>query len=92
MVIIDGVQFCGYLNYKGCLGSIEKSDEDNCYIGRILFIIDLFMYDGDSLEALSKAFKETVNEYLDMQKEIGKQEGNMINNEHDLCIFVRDAK
>jgi len=50
--------------YKDYLGSIEVSVEDACLHGRILFIDDLIIYEGQTLGELKAAFQSAVDSYL----------------------------
>lgn len=50
--------------YLGYVGSIEHSDEDNVFFGKILFIPDLILYESTTLEGLEPAFHEAVDSYL----------------------------
>lgn len=53
-----------FLKHKGYLGSVEFSREDDCLVGRVQFIIDLIMYEGDSLPEIRLNFQSAVDEYL----------------------------
>lgn len=57
--------------HNGYSGSIEFSIEDECLHGRILFIDDLVVYEGETLGDLRKAFEEAVDRYLEMCKATG---------------------
>lgn len=56
-----------YLEYKGYKGSIEYSQEDNCFFGRVLNVNDgdLVLYEGTTLEELQKDFEEGVDLYIE---------------------------
>ena len=54
------------LQYKGYLGTIEYSAEDNLLHGKIAGITDLVSYDGESLEGLKNCFEKAVEDYLEM--------------------------
>ena len=58
--------------YNGHTGSSEVSIEDNCLYGKILFINDLITYEANTVPELKKAFEESVDDYLETCKEIGK--------------------
>lgn len=60
------------LSYGKYLGSIEFSLEDKCLFGRILFINDSILYEGQTIEGLEIAFKEAVDDYLAYCKEAGR--------------------
>lgn len=58
--------------YRGYCGSIEHDlDGDNLF-GSIQFINDILVYEASTLRELRQAFQESVDEYLDTCKEIGK--------------------
>ncbi|GLS03491.1 hypothetical protein GCM10007860_06350 [Chitiniphilus shinanonensis] len=52
------------LEYRGYSGSVEFSAEDRCFFGKLLFINDVIMYDGVSVDEVEKAFKSQVDAYL----------------------------
>ena len=62
-----------YLEYKGYTGTVEFSAEDNCRFGKIVGINDLINYEAQDVLDLKKVFEESVNDYLDTCKELGKQ-------------------
>ena len=59
--------------YKGYSGSVECNLDDKCLFGKILFIDDLVLYEGNTVEELEVSFKEAVDDYLKTCKEIGKE-------------------
>ncbi|TBW35015.1 type II toxin-antitoxin system HicB family antitoxin [Azotobacter chroococcum] len=60
------------LQYKGYYGSIEASTEDNCLLGKLLFIRALVNYEGQTVAELQAAFREAVDDYLETCKAQGK--------------------
>ncbi len=58
-------------SYKGYLGSIEFSLDDNCLYGRILFINDLVNYEAETLNELKNEFQIAVDDYLQTCQENG---------------------
>ena len=60
------------LKYKNYLGSVEYNLTEKYLYGKILFIDDLIMYEGNTIEELESSFKEMVDEYLETCKELGK--------------------
>ncbi len=60
------------LEYNGFYGSVEYSKEDDCLYGKILFIDDLILYEGNSLVELKKDFQDAVDEYIEDCKKEGK--------------------
>ena len=53
------------MKYKDFDGSIETSYEDRIMFGKILFINDLIMYEGNSIDELEQSFHEAVDSYLE---------------------------
>ena len=61
------------MNYNGYFGSVEFSDEDNIFHGRIIGINDRITYEGDSVKNLRQDFISAVNEYINVCAELGKE-------------------
>jgi len=60
------------LNYKGYTGSIEYSESDRCFYGKILGMAkDAITYEGDTIEALKIDFEEAIDHYLGISEERG---------------------
>ncbi len=53
-----------YLEYKGYIGSVEYSNEDNCLFGKVQGIRSLISYEGNSVVELKKSFENMVDSYL----------------------------
>ena len=62
----------GALKYKDFVATLEFSDVDNVFYGKILGINDLILFEGSSIDELNKAFKEAVEDYLELCEEVGK--------------------
>ena len=60
------------LNYKGFLGSVSYSDEDQVLFGKIEGIYDTIMYEGTSVIEIKEMFKEAVNEHIESCKQFEK--------------------
>ena len=52
------------MQYKGYLGTVEYSSEDRCLHGKIAYIRDLILYEGDSVTSLEADFQAAVEDYL----------------------------
>jgi predicted HicB family RNase H-like nuclease len=61
------------INYKGYFGSVEFSDEDNVFFGRIIGINDHITYEGVDVISLRDDFENAVEEYLDTCKQLEKE-------------------
>ncbi len=53
------------MKYRGYDAFIEYSAEDGCFIGHIAGINDIVGFHGESVEELSVAFVEAVDDYLE---------------------------
>jgi predicted HicB family RNase H-like nuclease len=60
------------IQYKGYRASIVYETEDDLLVGRIIAINDIISFHGTSLKEIKTAFKESVDDYLSLCKEMGK--------------------
>ena len=61
------------LTYKGFIGSVEVSPEDNCLYGQVLDIPKdtMITYEGETVKELKQDFEEAIEDYLLVCKEKG---------------------
>ncbi|MBR6332304.1 MAG: type II toxin-antitoxin system HicB family antitoxin [Dehalococcoidales bacterium] len=59
------------LKYKGYIGSIEFSEPDKVFFGKVLGIRSLISYEGANGDELIKDFHEAVDDYLKECEEEG---------------------
>lgn len=52
------------LEYKGYIGSVEFSAEDEVFHGKLEGIRDLVSYEATEVEGLKRAFHQAVDDYL----------------------------
>lgn len=52
------------LTYKGYIGSVAFSEEDNVFFGKIEGINSLVNFEGESVKELTNSFHEAVEDYL----------------------------
>ena len=55
-----------YIKYKGYIGTVEYTAEDDVLHGKILGIRGLISYEGESLADIKKDFMDAVDDYLEM--------------------------
>ena len=55
------------MNYKGFTGSIEYSKQDSIMVGSVLDVKDTLCYHGKTLQEATAAFKQCVDNYLEMR-------------------------
>ncbi|ELR98368.1 hypothetical protein GLO73106DRAFT_00021980 [Gloeocapsa sp. PCC 73106] len=53
------------MEYKGYIGSVGYSDEDNTFYGKVEFIRSLVSFEGVDVESLRQSFHEAVDDYLE---------------------------
>ena len=53
------------LEYKGYIGKVEFDDEAEIFHGEVINLRDVITFQGRSVAELRKAFKESINDYLE---------------------------
>lgn len=61
------------IQYKGYLGSVEFSEEDGIFYGKVMGIRSLISYEGESAKELLDDFHAAVDDYLETCKAEGKK-------------------
>ena len=61
------------LTYKNYIGTVNFSEDDGVFFGKVVGITDSISFEGDSVESLTEDFHSAVDEYLDFCKENGKE-------------------
>ncbi len=54
------------IEYKGYLGSIELSEDDEMFFGKVMGIRSLISYEGENAHDLIESFHGAVDDYLEM--------------------------
>ena len=60
------------LENKGFIGSVHYSDEDQVFYGKIEGVNDLVTFEGISVKELKESFKEAIEDYIELCKELEK--------------------
>jgi len=60
------------MKYKNYIASIEFDDEANLFHGEVINLSDVITFQGSSAAELRKAFKDSVEDYLDFCKKRGE--------------------
>lgn len=60
------------LEYKGYHASIEYDAEDNIFVGEVFGITDSLNFHGTSVTEIKEMFEQSVDNYLEICKKIGK--------------------
>ena len=61
-----------YLHYKDYTGSVEFSEEDAVFHGKVIGIKSHISFEGDSVGAIIEDFRNAIDEYLDFCAQNGK--------------------
>ena len=61
------------MQYKSYVGSVEFSEEDGCFYGKVLGIRSLISYEGTNAKELVEDFHVAVDDYLALCEELGRQ-------------------
>lgn len=61
------------LKYKDFIGSVHFSTEDEIFYGKLEGINDLITFEGNSVNKLKTSFKESVDDYIELCNETGKE-------------------
>ncbi|MFN2927332.1 type II toxin-antitoxin system HicB family antitoxin [Lachnospiraceae bacterium YH-ros2228] len=61
------------MQYKGFIGSVEFSEEDGIFYGKVMGIRSLVSYEGENAHELVTDFHNAVDNYLKECKENGKK-------------------
>lgn len=59
------------LKYKGYIGSLEYSETDSVFFGKVQGIQSLISYEGETAKELLSDFHQAVDDYLDLCKQEG---------------------
>ena len=62
-----------YLHYKNYDGTVELSEEDGVFHGKVIGIRALISFEGDSVKAIIIDFQKAVDEYLHFCSQNGKE-------------------
>ena len=60
------------MEYKGYIGSVRYSDEDEVFHGKLQGIRDLVTYEGTDVASIKQSFRDAVDDYLADCKKRGK--------------------
>ena len=60
------------LTYKQFIGTVNFSSEDEIFYGKLEGVNDLVTFEGETVKKLKKAFKEAVEDYIEICSATGK--------------------
>ncbi|MDC9727635.1 MAG: type II toxin-antitoxin system HicB family antitoxin [Candidatus Thioglobus sp.] len=53
------------IEYKNYIGSVEYSNEDKCFFGKLEMVDDLVTFEATNVDELESNFKHSVDEYIE---------------------------
>jgi len=60
------------MNYKGYHGQVNYDEDAKLFHGEVVGLRDVVTFQGTSVDELEQAFKDSIDEYLDFCKELGR--------------------
>jgi predicted HicB family RNase H-like nuclease len=61
------------IEYKGYTALIQYSEEDGCFIGKVIGISDQIVFDAPCLEEIRKTFEADVDNYIQYCRQKGRE-------------------
>jgi predicted HicB family RNase H-like nuclease len=61
------------LKYKGYAGHVEYDDESGVFHGEVLDLRDVISFQGKSVDEIERAFRDSVDDYLDFCEVRGEE-------------------
>lgn len=61
------------LEYKGYHATITYDADDELFVGEVFGIADSLNFHGSSIEELKRTFAQSIDNYLDLCKQVGKE-------------------
>jgi len=60
------------LKYKGYIGTVEYDDCAKIFSGYVDHMLDIITFQGETVEELNNAFKDSIDDYIEFCNESGK--------------------
>ena len=61
------------MKYKGYEATIEYDEEDRLFVGRVINLKDIIVFDETSKDKLEQSFHHVIDQYLEDCKALNKQ-------------------
>ncbi len=61
------------MEYKGYIGKVEFDDEADIFHGEVVNLRDVITFESDTVAKLRKAFRDSVDDYLEFCAERGEE-------------------
>lgn len=60
------------MKYKGYIGQVTFDEDAKIFHGEVIGLKDVITFQGESVKELEKAFKDSINDYLEFCEERGE--------------------
>lgn len=60
------------MEYKGYIGKVEIDEEEKILHGEVINVRDVITFQGESVEEIQQAFRESIDDYLDFCAQRGE--------------------
>ncbi len=60
------------MEYKGYIGKVDIDDEAGILYGEVINVRDVITFEGASVDEVQKAFRESIDDYLDFCSQRGE--------------------
>ena len=60
------------MEYKGYIGKVELDEEAGILYGEVINVRDVITFEGESVDEIQQAFRESVDDYLDFCAQRGE--------------------
>jgi predicted HicB family RNase H-like nuclease len=61
------------IEYNGYIGTVEYSQEDRCFFGKLDMINDLVTFEAQNVTELEENFKNAVDDYILTSKQLNRE-------------------
>lgn len=74
------------IQYKGYIGSVEFSEVDGIFYGKVMGIRSLISYEGENVGELLDDFHGAIDEYLETCRAEGKEPETAFKGSLNICL------
>jgi predicted HicB family RNase H-like nuclease len=78
------------MKYKGYQGQVTDDEDAKLFHGEVVGLKDVVTFQGTSVDELEQAFKDSVDEYLDFCKELGRTPEKLFSGNLLLRLLVHE--